>query len=190
MISAPQIAISLHGAGRLARRDQSGFTCMNGTLEGFWQSFAAAVLVYPAFLILVATGPGGARVGEPSFLTVETIAYVIGWFAFPLVMFHLTDMLGRGDRFLTYIVAINWCNVIQAWLMASVALIGVINVLPEGLTRFLAAAAFLWTLTFHWFVTRTGLAVNGFVAAGIVALDVVISLFVMSVTQGIEGHNG
>ena len=187
MISAPEIAVSLQGAGRLARRDISGFAYLNATLSGFWRSFTAALLVYPAFLILVATRPGADRIGEPGFLVIETLAYVIGWFAFPLAMFHLTNMLGKSDRFLGYIVAINWCNVIQAWVIATVALVGAANVLPDALTSFLSAVAMLWALTFQWFVTRTGLAVNGFTAAGIVCLDVILSLFVMSVTQSVEG---
>ena len=187
MISAPEIAAGLQGAGRLAVRDTSGLGFMNATLQGFWRSFVALFLAYPAYLILVINRPGAERAGQFDVLLVETIAYVIGWLAFPVVMVHITDLLGRGERFLGYIVAVNWCNVIQAWLIASIALLGAANALPQGLARFLSALAFLWTLSFQWFVARAGLAVNGLTAAAVVALDVVLSLFVMSVSQSIQG---
>ncbi|MDJ0943789.1 MAG: hypothetical protein QNJ30_10000 [Kiloniellales bacterium] len=46
-------------------------------------------------------------------LTVEAIAYVIFWVAFPLAMYHLTQALGLAERYRLHIVAYNWSQVIQ-----------------------------------------------------------------------------
>ena len=43
-----EVLSALYGAYRLAWFDVSGMTFLNLTVEGFWRSFFAAVLVAPA----------------------------------------------------------------------------------------------------------------------------------------------
>jgi len=47
MIDAKDTAGALYGLWRLARGDASGLDFFNATLEGFWRSFAAAVIIAP-----------------------------------------------------------------------------------------------------------------------------------------------
>ena len=186
MISAQEIVSGLRGAIRLALRDPAGHAFFNATVEGFWRSFTAALLMLPAYLLLLAVRPeaAGAEMG-PRFLVVQLIAYVIGWFAFPNAMFHLAAMLGRADRFIGYIVAVNWCNAVQMGLIATIALLDLLG-LPDQMAAFLRLVLFLWALSYSWFVARTGLGVGGFTAAGIVALDIFLSLVILDLAGYIE----
>src|SRR5262249_45207091 len=98
MASLREVSTAMHGALLLARLDRTGMAFFDRSESGFWQSFTAAVLSYPVFLILVL-----ARVDEESWqnadalriITSETIGYVIYWSAFPLLMLPLTRALHR-----------------------------------------------------------------------------------------------
>jgi hypothetical protein len=58
---------SLRGAWLLARGDAAGMGLLDLTVEGFWNSFAAALVAAPAYVLLLAdryAGPG-CRPGRP-----------------------------------------------------------------------------------------------------------------------------
>ena len=97
MLSAREAATSLYGAYRLARFDARGMTYFETSLAGFWRSFYAAVIVAPVFAVLLVMryAAGGEAVDEARFASVEAIAYVIAWIAFPLVMVSLAQ-IGRA----------------------------------------------------------------------------------------------
>ncbi|MFN4088946.1 MAG: hypothetical protein ACK4QW_07885 [Alphaproteobacteria bacterium] len=107
MIAGPEIARSLHGAFRLAARDPAGLQWFDTSIRGFWNSFFAAVLVAPFYMAVVATRPDepAVTVSSGAFALTELIAYVCGWFAFPLVMVYVTRAIGREALYIPYIVA-------------------------------------------------------------------------------------
>ena len=188
MISLPEILVSLQGAGRLALRDPSGLAFFEASPRGFWRSFTAALLVYPAFLILGAIGPNAAKLADPTYITVEAIGYIIDWVAFPLAMVRLTALIGRSNHYFGYFVAANWCEVVQMWLLATVGILGWTGLRPDGIVEFVRLVALLWALGLSWYVAKIGLEVDGITAAGIVGLDFVIGLFITSVTHAIEAR--
>ncbi len=135
MIAAREIVYSLYGAYRLCRFDPQGLAYFNPTLEGFWRSFVAALIVAPAHCLLtiinlrdVAIEASLARV-----VAIETLAYVILVFAYPLVVFHICQMMGRSERYFTYIVAYNWAGVIQIALILPATALGASDLLPLNL---------------------------------------------------------
>ncbi|MCZ6467897.1 MAG: hypothetical protein O6829_11555, partial [Alphaproteobacteria bacterium] len=126
MLSAREAATSLYGAYRLARFDARGMTYFETSLAGFWRSFYAAVIVAPVFAVLLAMryAAGGEATDEVRFASVEAIAYVIAWVAFPLVMVSLARLLDREERYLGYIVAYNWASVLQNGLYLPLVMLG------------------------------------------------------------------
>ena len=82
-----EVLHSLYGAWRLAMLDVSGMRHFNLSVEGFWRSFFAAVIVAPGYALLVVQRtldrPEGYALG--STVVVESIAYVVAWAAFPIV---------------------------------------------------------------------------------------------------------
>lgn len=180
MPSSAEIAHNVRGALRLAARDSGGMAYFDTTIDGFWRSFSAALVIGPAYLILLATqyGQHSAELAAGRFFTVEIIAYVMGWFLFPVVMLTVTRWIGREARFVPLIVAVNWSNVVQIMLITLIAVIGVSGVLPDAVASILHLVAVIWILTYRWFIVLTALDVPGGVAAAVVFLDLLLGLAV------------
>ena len=186
MPNSVQIAAALYGAWRLLLMDRNGLSFFEQTPEGFYRSFYAALLVAPGYLILVLihladleTQAGGLRI-----LTVETISYVISWTAYPLIMFRITDAIGRSGGYIAFVVAFNWSKVIHMLIFLPVAVISFTGLLPEALALLLSFAATVGILVYQWFITRTALDIGGFPATGLVVLDLLIGIVIKSVSDG------
>jgi hypothetical protein len=183
-----EVLRSLYGAWRLARLDRAGMTHFNLTIEGFWRSFFAAVLVAPGYAILVAQKlaersevvpedlPSAAATQTADLgwvLLVQTLAYLIGWAAFPLAAAVLTWFLNLGRNYVALIVAANWAAVIQIGLFLSALVLTF--VLPGPLAGLLVTAVTVSILFYQWFVTRTALETTGGIALALVLVDLLLN---------------
>jgi hypothetical protein len=178
-----EVLSALYGAYRLAWLDVSGMTYFNLTVEGFWRSFFAAVLVAPAYAILV-----GLQVSAEAedfnlalvFLT-EGIGYVLVWCAFPLVSLVLTRLLGLDRNYVPLIVAHNWTAVLQTAAFVVVVLLGV--VLPQALGTLLVTLTTGAILVYQWFVIRTALQSSGGIALMLLLVDLVATSMISAATD-------
>jgi hypothetical protein len=183
VISAPEVAKSLYGAWRLARLDSGGMDQFDSTLEVFWRSFNAMLIVAPGHLILVAMSYATfvAQGGPVYIFLVEVIAYVIGWFAFPLAMVYVSDVIDRKQHYFRYIAASNWAVVLQIALLLVVVAITHGFAFTAVATGYAQFAAMIAVLVYSWFIARSGLEIKGGAAALIVGLDLGISFVINSV---------
>jgi hypothetical protein len=153
LIPSAELVRAIHGALRLARFDPQGFNFFNRTLEGFWRSFFAAVLVGPMQLLLTfevaSTSDGTARLGDGWLLGL--LAFVVHWLAFPVVMLSVVDWLDRRHRYFVFMVALNWSNVVQVLLLLFVYSPVVSGLLPPEVTRLVGAGAVAFILVYEWF---------------------------------------
>ena len=186
MAPLSEIIRSLYGALHLARGDTSGMAFFNATEQGFWRSFTAALLIAPLFALLLTIRyhVNEAGVSLLRFTAIETIAYVVIWVAFPLLLFHLTDIVGIGHRFIRYIVAYNWASVLQNLLYLPFALLVEAHLVQGAGSTFFGIILLGLVLLYTWFVTRTALEVTNLLAAGLVMIDLVLSIFINTITQG------
>ncbi len=186
MAPLSEIIRSLYGALHLARGDTSGMAFFNATEQGFWRSFTAAILIAPLFALLLTIRyhVNEAGVSLLRFTAIETIAYVVSWVAFPLPLYHLTDILGTGHRFIRYIVAYNWASVLQNLLYLPFALLVEAHLVQGTGSTFFGIILLGLVLLYTWFVTRTALEVTNLLAAGLVMIDLVLSIFIYTITQG------
>ena len=186
MAPLSEIIRSLYGALHLARGDTSGMAFFNATEQGFWSSFTAAILIAPLFALLLTIRyhVNEAGVSLLRFTAIETIAYVVSWVAFPLLLYHLTDILGTGHRFIRYIVAYNWASVLQNLLYLPFALLVEAHLVQGAGSTFFGIILLGLVLLYTWFVTRTALEVTNLLAAGLVMIDLVLSIFINTITQG------
>ena len=172
--STTEIAYAFYGAWRLAHLDASGLKYFDTSLDGFWKSFFAAVLVAPAYALIVVTeitGPGvGETAGVARIFVVEVLVYVILWVAFPLVMYHLAQQIDRSDNYKGFIVAQNWASLIQMLVLLPVVLLSIGGILPEPVLGLMGFVVSLLVLGYMWFITRCALNVSGAAAIGIVSL--------------------
>jgi len=184
-----EILRSLHGAWRLARLDVRGMGEFNLSIEGFWRSFFAAVLVLPGYVILVTqkfadVAPteiedapsvlaveGGAGLGR--IILVHGLSYLISWAAFPLLAAAVTWALDLGRNYVALVVASNWAAVIQIGIFLAAILLGLI--LPGVLGSIVLTMATVAILFYQWFVVRTALQTGGGVAFALVLGDLLLN---------------
>jgi hypothetical protein len=178
--------LALAGTLRLARADPGGIANFDPSIDGFWRSFRAAVLCYPLYLILlsfpVEIGNGG-EVDVGTLFLVETIHYVVSWVAFPLAVLPLVDWLGRGNRFLVFMTAYNWCQVPQTAVFALIALAGGFELLSADAMLVCDLIAGVAALVYEWYVARVGLALSGTRALLIVAVDVLLATLLSHISM-------
>ncbi len=186
MVPAREVVGSLYGAWRLARFDPGGLGFLNDSATGFWRSFFAAVLVLPLYVLLLVVRHTGAMEHVPAFrfYSVEMIAYVIAWVAFPLLMASLVRVLDRERLYVRFIVAYNWAAVLQNGVYLPITILTAAGLLADALANTLGLAALGLIVVYVWFVTRTTLEIPAGKAAGIVGLDFLLSILINSVAEG------
>jgi len=182
-----EVRLALAGTWRLARGDRGGLSCFDRSVEGFWRSFRAAVISYPLYLVLLAMRVSVAewqRSGGWRIVTVETIGYVIGWVAFPLLMLTVTQRLGRAHRFFDFMVPYNWCQLPQSALFVLVGLAVEGGMLgppsAEGIGTVAVVATFVYEW-YVWYIARVALDTAGLAAVFIALLDFALGVVISQV---------
>ena len=191
MITAREVVTALYGVWRLAHLDETGWQHLDDSVEGFWKSFFAAVLVAPVHVVTLAlafvASDNPATAGPGRILAVYTLSYIIGWAAFPVVMAGVVDLLDKRDRYIHYIVGFNWAITVQVMVFLPVAVLFAVFGL-NAFTGLLNLAALMAVATYAWFIARTGLGVPGSTAVAIVVLDLVISVALNIVSGNMAGR--
>jgi hypothetical protein len=183
-----EMRLALVGALRLARADRGGLACFDRSLDGFWRSFRAAVIGYPLYLLLLAmrvTVAEWQQSGGFIIVTVETIGYVIGWVAFPLVMLVVTQRLGRAHRYFDFMVPYNWSQLPQSALFVLVGLVTESGALGAAPAQAIEAAAAIAILVYEWFIARVALDTTPGAAALVVLVDLVLGVLVSNVASSL-----
>jgi hypothetical protein len=173
-----EVASALYGAYRLAWFDATGMAHFNLTFDGFWHSFFAAVLVAPAYAVLVglqvAAEPEAVDLGL--LVVTESIGYALAWAAFPLVAIVLTRVLGLDRRYVALIVALNWTAVLQTVLFMIVVLAG--PMLPGALGTLLITLMTGAILLYQGFVIRSALETTSGIALMLLLVDLVVTALI------------
>ena len=178
---------NLTGAWQLMLGRPEGLNRLDTSLEGFWRSFAAVILIVPfALLASLSQGVIAADAGvtvEPlsgSGLTLQGITILADWFAFPIVFAALAKPFGLGSRYVPFIVARNWASVIMSAMVGAVHVLHLVGILSGLLTPFVLIIVFAVTLRFAYVIARIALAVSMGMALPVVMLDLLISLTLWS----------
>jgi len=173
-----EVQMAVGGALRLAIGDRRGLKFFDTSIDGFWRSFRAALICYPLYLLLVSfrvTDAQWEMSGAASILIVETIAYVISWVGFPLLILPVSRQFGRGDRFLSFMVAYNWAQVPQTAVFVLVGLDGATGLQPPSGAHLAGLLAAIAGLVYEWYIARVALAVTGTQATLVVIIDLLLS---------------
>ena len=183
-----EIRLALLGTLRLARGDRSGLSFFDRSLDGFWRSFRAAVIAYPLYLILLSmrlTVAEWERSGALLIITVETIAYVIAWTAFPLVMLVIAQRIGRPHRFFDFMVPYNWSQVPQSALFVLVGLESESGILGAQPSQAIEVAAAVAVVVYEWFIARVALDTTALAAVFIVFVDLLLGVLISHAASGL-----
>ena len=187
LITAPisEILSSMYGAYRLARGDKRGLDYLNISYVGFWQSFTAAMLIIPPFTLLLCVRyfVTDNDINLLRFASVHTIAYVIGWVAFPLLIFYLNNIFNSGQRYIRYIVAYNWASVLQNLVYLPFIILIEANLLRGSITTVIGLSLLGLMLLYNWYITKTALELSNSFACVLVCIDFTLSILLNSIIQ-------
>ena len=168
-LTAREAVYSIYGAYRLAMLDRLGLNFMDRTPEGAMRSFYAALLVLPAYALLVVLRLWDIlpQVSLLRFVAVEGTAYVISWTAFPLAMYYVAGLLDRTGRYFDFLSAYNWSSVIQMAIYLPVVAMADSGLLPAALGEGMVLIVTVLVLIYQWFIARTALNISSGSAAGL-----------------------
>ena len=188
MPTTRELSYALYGAWLLARRNPTGLMFFDSSVEGCRRSFAAGVLIYPAYLILLGLDLPDATwrdSGAFQLLIVQTIAYVTAWAALPLAFFALCRLLGREERFLAYVTAYNWSQILQYTVLLAVLGLKTSGLLPGALGALIVDVGVLLLYVYCWYIARVSLQIGGLQAVAFVLVDIVLSRAILNVADAI-----
>jgi hypothetical protein len=188
MITAREVSYGVFGAWRLAHLDRRGMEYFDASIAGFWRSFWAAALMAPPYALILAVKFARQEVDlDPlRFILVEAIGYAILWTAFPVAAWYLVAALGRTNRYLGYIVAYNWANVVQIGVTLPIFALVAASGLPAAVARMLWLAVVAAVLFYQYFIAKAALEVDMPVAAGLVFMDYILSILRETVVIALE----
>ena len=187
MIDVGGATAGLFGALQLARLDRGGMRYFDATIDGFWRSFQAAVIAAPVYLLLVLLRADHPLSPDPVRATlIEAIGYVIDWTAFPLAAWYLCRAFNCSSRYVGFIVAYNWANVLQMLAFVPIALLSATDLLPAGVVSVIALAVTVAVIYYQYFIARTALSIEALPAIGFVAVSFIIDLLLDTVETAMQ----
>lgn len=185
MLTLREIVRSTYGAWRLAHADPGGMAFFDATEEGFWRSFRVAILLLPLHALAVALQLDFTQAEGrwTHIVAIDLVAYAIGWMAYPVAAHLLVTVLDREREYVGYIVAYNWSNMIAAPLQLAVVVLMLGDLLPGFMLHLLFVGMLAALALYAWFIARTALRVGPWPAAGLVAIDALIT-YLLVVVEG------
>ena len=176
---------SISGAWDVMNGRVEGLRKLDLTIDGFWASFGAIVLILPVALIAMAServamlAVGGEAVAlTGGYVVLRLIAVIVDWLAFPAILALLARPMGITTRFVPYIVARNWAAVPVAGMFAVPHLFHAFGVLPTGMLSFVLLILFGVAVWFAYVVVRTAMQVPPVMAVPIVILEIASGLVI------------
>ena len=181
MITLPEAFTGLYAAWRLFLRDGRAVTLLDGTPAGALKSFYCAAIVLPAYILVVIVGntPAVAEIDWFRFFAVETLAYVVSWCVWPLLMYYVAQALDRSASYFLYVSAYNWASGPQMLVLLVVLFLSVTGIVSDDLVTIANLAALVIVLLYHLFIVRVTLKLTFFVSLGLVVAEAMVSQFVI-----------
>src|SRR5207302_882185 len=110
MITIKEVRAALTGVVDLARGDTIGLSYFENSPRALARSFWAALIVAPAWLLLLALQEQPTAAGPLKLIAVQVIEYALLWTAFPVVLYEILARTGSTDRFYLYVSIRNWAS--------------------------------------------------------------------------------
>ncbi|MBE9552374.1 MAG: hypothetical protein IMF05_02810 [Proteobacteria bacterium] len=185
-IAFKETARGLFATWRMFLRDPRAASLFENSHAGALRSYWAAVVILPVYMLVTSieyavpseSYANFGRLVEHSGLLSATLAefcvYTLCWFvAWPLVVDRIAPYLDCGQNFFRYVAAYNWMHVPYV-LIGLLFWIGKMSGVIHDGNNFAATLTLLGVIwTYHWFVLRHALGLNGGYAALLVGLEFV-----------------
>ena len=184
--SLAEILKALYGLLLFSRLHPAAPTLFDRSVDGFWKSLFAAVLVLPPHILMtmriVEEAPETVSYGIGDAVT-DLLIYVIVWLAFPVLMIPVTKVIGRDECFLDYIVPYNWAMVPVGYMLGVVTALGTFGFVTRDTEINLFIIAYAVVALFLAELARRQLQVGPFLAFGVVMLDITFNVVVINLLE-------
>lgn len=188
-IALAETTRGLYATWRMFMRDARGADLFENSYAGAVRSYWAALIVLPIYLLSVAIESAFPSESYFNFATLAahsgllaaslaefcsfTLALFVVW---PLVMDRLAVYLDCEENFFRYIAAYNWMHVPYV-LIGLLFWIGKLSGVVHDGNSVIASLSLLGLLwTYHWFILRHALGVNGGFAAMLVGTEYIFMI--------------
>lgn len=193
MLTREEVTRSLTAAWDLFLDRPGAMRGFDLSVEGFWRSFAAVILVVPSYALAVLAerhlsaeiDPAAPVQEGAAFLVHNAIGLGLDWVALPLILALLAGPLGIARHYPEFVVARNWGAVIAAVPFGLIGLLTVLGLVGGELANLLMLAALIIVLRYTFIIARRSLEVSLGFAIGIVVLDFVVSLTIALALDGV-----
>ena len=195
IVTADEVARSLRGTMALLNRQAEGLKLFDISERGFWRSFGALCISLPAFIVGLAFErhrlgllEPGAPILDASWLALVVGAGYVGSFlALPAVMIVVVRRLDLGERYVPFVVVINWAFAVALMIISVPAALFVLGWATPSLAVLYTIAASVIVARLLWFATKASLGVSGGLAAGIVVLALGLNILIAGTVDALAG---
>jgi hypothetical protein len=186
---------SLTGVWRLFLNKPDALRFLDTSADGFWRSFRAIVLVAPLYAITALADWGDLHADSVpddgltggAYFAAKLLTLGLDWVTLPALLGLMAGLIGIRRGYPAYVVARNWGTVLTITPFAAIAVLDLLGILGPGLLFLPSVVALAAALRFSYLVARKTLGVGMDVAIGLVALDFLVSLALLTVIGQIFG---
>ena len=183
------VSSGLHAAFLLARGRSDGMRYVQADVDGVHLSFWALAVSSPTIvcLRLIIWLRGTVPPDASHVLALDMMSYVVGWLAFVVLSYHVVPLFGAGARWGRFVVAWNWCNVVENLLLLFGCIPGLLHA-PSVIDQASQIITTGWALWIEWYAIRLALGTGVLAAIWLVILDQLIGLVLAGWNMALLGH--
>lgn len=180
MISWAELRLGCRGLLLLARFDAQFLRYFDRSAAGALRSFQLALLILPFYLFQFwLEVDDAAAAGAGRYLAARTLGYAYGWILFPMVILLAGRLLDRDAQAPGCLAIYNWLSLLWVALQVPVLLLIIID--PDsGLAVTLSLVTLFYSVLVEGFMLMHGLRILLWQAAGLCAIDVALSFFLIA----------
>ena len=191
-----EIVRSLTGAWTLFLDRADAMRFFNVSIDGFWRSFYAILLILPAYLIVVvaerarifsepATGVG---FDGGAFFINKILMIGLDWVTLPIILALVAGPLGVARTYVPYVVARNWAAVLATTPFGIIELFYLLGLIGSGVAGLIALVVLVIVIRYNYLIARRALGADIGLAVGLIIADLAISLVVVGVADGLVSY--
>ncbi len=190
-----EIAHSLRGAWRLFIGRADAMRFFDTSVDGFWRSFRAVILVAPLYALtaladrydLLTDANPTDDFSNAQFWAAKALTLAVDWVTLPIILGLIADFIGIRRGYPGFIVARNWATVLMIIPFAVIGLIDLSGVVSTNMLVLPSLLALVATFRMSYAIARKALGASGDVAVAFVMLDFLVSLAIVMAVNRLFG---
>ena len=194
MIDRREAERALIGAWRFFLNKPDAPEFFDTGVDGFWRSFEAILLVAPCYAmaaladrVAVVHSLPPDSFSDGVFWSAKAVSLALDWVTFPILIALLAGFIGMGRGYVPYVAIRNWAAVLMTLPFAAIAVLQMLGI-SEDVLLLPSLVALVFSLRLTFVIARRTLGVAADVAAGLVALDWLVSIAIVLIIGRITGY--